>query len=335
MEKKRVFGKMPDGSEVTLYTISNGYITLQVTDLGATLVSCRIGDRDVALGYESAEEYLENAGNMGATVGRYANRISHGRFTLNGIAYQLPCNRPPHCLHGGEVGFKQKLWRMTEQSDSAITFCLMSPDGDQGFPGNIMVKATYALQGMTLCLTYSAESDADTICSLANHTYWNLAGHQTGHETLCGHVLMVPSEKRCQVDEYTVPTGELCPVAGSVFDLRGGVRLGDILGDENLKTTHGLDHPYALQGEWGKAASAKWNDLSMEVWTDAPCMQIYSGNGLPAVPGKDGAQYGPQVSFCLETQQFPDAPNHPEFPSAVLHAGEKKTYRTEYRFVKE
>jgi len=329
------FGHMPDGTEVTLYTISDDRMTVQVTDLGATLVSCVVEGLDVALGYESAEEYLNNAGNMGATVGRYANRIFRGQFTLNGVTYQLPCNRPPHCLHGGEVGFKQKLWHMTSHTENSITLELLSPDGDQGFPGNITVTATYSLMDTTLALTYTAQSDADTICSLANHTYWNLAGHSSGHEALCDHVFTVPAEKRCEVDECTVPTGKLCPVEDTVFDLRGGVRIGDILDAEILKPTKGLDHPYALHGVWEKVATARYKEHAMEVWSDAPCMQVYSGNGLPAVPGKGGASYGPQVSFCLETQQFPDAPNHPEFPSAVLRAGEKKAYRTEYRFVKE
>lgn len=330
-----IFGHMPDGRPVQQYEIHNEHMTVRVTDLGAALVSCVIDGRDVALGYDTAEEYLSNAGNMGATVGRYANRIRSGRFTLNGTTYQLPCNRPPHCLHGGKVGFHQKLWHVTHCTESAITLTLFSPDGDQGFPGDLTVTATYSLKDTTLELLYTAVSDADTVCSLANHSYWNLAGHDAGHAALCEHVFTIPSAARCELDGDTVPTGRLCQVEETVFDLRRGVRLGDVLDDPALKPTRGFDHPYALSGKWEQAAAVRHGDTVMEVWTDAPCMQVYSGNGLPDVAGKRGARYGPQVGFCLETQQFPDAPNCAAFPSAVLRAGEKKTYRTEYRFIKE
>lgn len=331
----KAFGHMPDGTAVHLYELRNARMTISVTDLGAALVSCAVDGRDVALGYDSAEEYLTNAGNMGATVGRYANRIRNGRFILNGTAFQLSCNRPPHCLHGGREGFHRKLWRVTEYTRDAITLELFSPDGDQGFPGDLTVTAVYTLQDTALSLTYTAVSDADTVCSLANHTYWNLAGHDGGHAALCEHVFTVPAAARCELDSDTVPTGRLCPVEGTVFDLRRGVRLGDVLDDPALRLTRGFDHPYALSGQWALAAAVRCGDTAMEVWTDAPCMQVYSGNGLPPVPGKNGAQYGPQTGFCLETQQFPDAPNCPSFPSAVLRAGEKKIYRTEYRFIKE
>ena len=331
----RLFGHMPDGTEVRRYEIHNERMTVCVTDLGAALVSCTVDGRDVALGYDTAEEYLSNAGNMGATIGRYANRIRNGRFTLNGIAYRLPCNRPPHCLHGGKVGFHQKLWRVTQYTPQLIMLELSSPDGDQGFPGNLTVTAAYSLRGTVLSLIYTAVSDADTVCSLTNHSYWNLAGHDAGHTALCEHVFRIPSAARCELDGDTVPTGRLCQVEGTVFDLRRGVRLGNVLDDPALKPTRGFDHPYVLSGKWECAAAVHCGDVTMEVWTDAPCMQAYSGNGLPNVSGKRGAQYGPQVGFCLETQQFPDAPNCTAFPSAVLHAGEVKTYRTEYRFISE
>ena len=221
----KVFGYMPDGRPVHQYEIRNERMVVRVAELGATLVSCAIDGRDVALGYDTAEEYLNNVGNMGATVGRYANRIRNGRFTLNGRAYQLSCNRPPHCLHGGKIGFHQKLWRVVQYTPQLIILKLHSPDGDQGFPGNLTVTATYSLRGTALFLTYTAISDADTICSLANHSYWNLAGHNAGHAALCEHVFTLPSIARCELDGDTVPTGRLCPVAGTVFDLRSGVRL--------------------------------------------------------------------------------------------------------------
>lgn len=332
---EKCFGHMPDSTAVRLYEIGNDRMTVSLTDLGASLVSCVVDGRDVALGYDTAEEYLRNAGCMGATVGRYANRIRNGRFTLHGRTYQLPCNRPPHCLHGGETGFDRKLWRVTRHSAEAVTFQLFSPDGDQGFPGGLTATAAYAVKGCTLSLTYTALSDADTVCSLANHAYWNLAGHAAGHAALEEHVFTVPSILRCELDDDTVPTGKLCPVEGSVFDLRCGVRLGDVLDDPALRATRGFDHPYALAGDWAWCASARCGDMTMEVWTDAPCVQVYSGNGLPRITGKGGAQYGPQTGFCFETQQFPDAPNCPAFPPAVLHQGENKIYRTEYRFIKE
>mgnify|MGYP002519272889 CR=1 FL=1 len=331
----RLFGYMPDGTEVRRYEIHNERMNVCVADLGAALISCTIDGCDVALGYDTAEAYLSNAGNMGATIGRYANRIRNGRFTLNGTVYKLPCNRPPHCLHGGKAGFHQKLWRVKQYTPQLITLELFSPDGDQGFPGNLTVTATYSLRGTVLSLLYTAVSDADTVCSLTNHSYWNLAGHDAGHTALCEHIFTIPSAARCELDSDTVPTGRLCRVEGTVFDLRHGVRLGDVLNNPALKPARGFDHPYVLSGKWECAAAVRYGDTAMEVWTDAPCMQVYSGNGLPNVSGKRGAQYGPQVGFCLETQQFPDAPNCAAFPSAVLYAGEVKTYRTEYRFIKK
>lgn len=326
---------MPDGRAVRRCTIAGGGITAQITDLGASLVSLRVDGRDVTLGYDTAEEYLRSAGNMGATVGRYANRIAHGTFSLGGVAYHLPLSRPPHCLHGGMEGFRHRLWQVSSYTDSAVTLTLHSPDGDQGFPGNLTVTAAYALEGACLSLTYSALSDRDTVCSLTNHAYWNLAGHDAGAAALGGHVMAVYADRRAEVDGDTVPTGAFCPVAGTVFDLRGGVRLGDILDDAALGRTRGLDHPYRLSGRFAKAAAVTWDDLTMEVWTDQPCVQVYSGNGLrEGLHGKGGAVYGPHMSFCLETQQFPDAPNHPGFPCAMLRAGERRTYRTAYRFIK-
>lgn len=335
MRQARRFGALPGGREATLYTLTGGGLRAEITDLGAALVSLTVNGRDVVLGYDTAKEYLENPGNMGATVGRYANRIARAAFTLGGVTYHLPPSRPPHCLHGGVEGFQQRLWHVVSCTESTLVLGLESPDGDQGFPGNMKVTAAYSLEEpQTLALTYRAVCDRDTVCSLTNHTYWNLAGHDAGHAALCGHVLTLPAAQRAEVDGDTVPTGAFCDVAGTVFDLRRGVRLGDILDDAALRPTHGLDHPYCLSGAFEKAAGAAWGDLTMEVWTDQPCMQVYSGNGLAAgLPGKGGAVYGPHASFCLETQQYPDAPNHPQFPSPLLRREEERTYRTVYRFV--
>lgn len=343
---RRAFGSLPDGRQAELCRITGpAGETAEISTLGAALVSLWMPDRagrleDVVLGFDRAEEYLTRPGCYGLSIGRFANRIANGRFPLEGELIQLAVNRPPHTIHGGPEGFHTRLWDVAEQTGNAVSLTLFSPDGDQGFPGNFTVTARFALeQPGVLTLTYTVRSDETTVCSMTNHAYWNLAGHTAGAEAVARHRLWVEADQRLETDETGVPTGKLLDVAG-VFDLRQGRPLGDIfaeIGSEpEITRALGFDHPYLLRGNgFRKAARAEEpvSGRSLEVWTDLPAVQVYTaGNREPDTMGKDGAPYGPHTGFCLETEECPDAPNHPNFPSALLRAGEEKCCRTEFRF---
>lgn len=330
---------MPDGREVHLVTLTAASgESVAVTDLGASMVSLWLDGVDVVLGYDTAEEYLKNPKNVGATVGRYANRIACGRFPLEGQTVQVSCNRPPHSIHGGNEGFDRKLWKLCESDEDAIVLELVSPDGDEGFPGTLTARAEYRFpRPHVLSVCYTVKTDKTTVCSLANHSYWNLEGHDSGKEGVCRQKLTVFADAYAQVDAEGIPSGKLTEVSSSSFDLRQGKYLADILAEPELVPSRGLDHCYALPGEGlSLAARAEGESRVMEVWTDLPAMQVYTGGNLPeGLQGKNGAVYGQWSAYCLETQQFPDAPNHPEFPSAVLRPGETRDFRTEYRFYRK
>lgn len=338
MKTIREFGHMPDGQAVHLVTLTaESGEAIAVTDLGASLVSLWLDGVDVVLGYDTAEEYLKNPKNVGATVGRYANRIAYGRFPLEGETVQVSCNRPPHSIHGGHEGFDRKLWRLCESSEDAVVLELVSPDGDEGFPGTLTARAEYRFpRPHVLSVCYTVGTDKTTVCSLANHSYWNLAGHESGREGVFRQNLTVFADAYMQVDTDGIPSGKLISVEDSPFDLRKGKQLEEILTEPALAASRGLDHCYALPGaqlQLAARAEDKASGRSMEVWTDMPAIQVYTGGNLPeGLQGKSGTVYGKWSAYCLETQQFPDAPNHPEFPSAELHPGQPRMFYTEYRF---
>ena len=342
MEMLRPFGITAQGEEVSAIELGSGNICCTVLTYGATLQSLRVPDRDgtpvdVVLGYDTLREYEVNGDYLGATVGRFANRIAGAKFSLNGNGYTLAANDGTNHLHGGKVGFSHRVWSVEACARDSVTLCLHSGDGDEGYPGNLEVKVTYTLRGGLLEIDYRAVSDAATPCNLTNHSYFNLAGHNSGKmvdqtmQIFAGHY--TPSNR-----EY-IPFGTIDPVEGTPMDLRMPAQIGARVGSEfqQIAQAGGYDHNFVLDGEPGvmhpaaRAYAAK-TGIAMQVNTTEPGIQFYSSNMLEeGRKGKGGCAYGRYHGYCLETQHFPDSPNQPQFPGVILQPGE--TYRHTTRFV--
>ena len=352
---KTSFGNMKDGREVSLYTIENANgMKAALTDIGATLVSLLVKDRrgierDMVLGHVDATGYEDGHGSIGGTVGRFANRIGGGRFTLNGRTYELTRNNGPNTLHGGCDPFTKRLWNAADVSKSSVTFTLKSPDGDQGFPGNMEISVAYSLDDEdTLHIDYAAKSDLDTPLNLTNHSYFNLAGtvaidpedlnHPVGETPgVLDQIAWINAVSFTPNDDNSLPTGEIRQVAGTPFDFRIPKALGvDIAADYNqLAYGSGYDHNFVIDGEGYREAAALFCEktgIRMTVMTDLPGMQLYTANHLKDEPGKYGDVYMPRCAVCFETQFFPDAVNREDFPGGVLRAGEVYRSRTSYKF---
>lgn len=339
------FGKLKDGREAKLVTIANaGGMTIEVTDYGATLVSAVTPDKnggyaDVVLGYADVTDYANNGGYLGATIGRSGNRIANASFSINGVTYQMDKNENGNNLHSGAAGYDKLIWEMqTDDAHNAVTFSHHSPDMEQGFPGNFDVSVTYTLtDDNEIRLSYRGRSDKDTIANLTNHSYFNLEGHDSG--SILEHSLWIDADAITATDAESIPTGELRPVEGTPFDFRQEKPIGRDIGqdDEQLKMGGGYDHNFALNtdGTMKLVARAKApaSGRVMEVYTDCVGVQLYTGNFIEDTQiGKDGRAYHSRGGFCLETQFFPDAVNHPNFPSPVLRAGEPYETTTVYKF---
>lgn len=338
----------PQRRRPTIFTLEHPNGTrLRATDFGAIILSLEVPDRagrlaDVVLGYDHPDCYAANPAYFGAVVGRYANRIRDGRFVLDGRAIQLSRNENGHHLHGGERGFGRVWWEGTQEGH-AVTFRYVSADGEEGYPGTLGVRVTYTLTDDGLVVDYHAEADRPTPVSLSQHTYFNLAGHDAGD--VLGHRVRVNAAAYTPVGPGLIPTGELRPVAGSAFDLRRSWDLGAALalGDEQLDLAGGFDHNFALDrngldrnGSGSLAHAARIHEPAsgrvLDVLTSEPGLQLYTGNQLDGVRGKGGAVYGRHAGLCLETQQFPDAPNQPAFPSPILRPPSAYRSRTVFRF---
>ena len=346
MEKKN-FGFLKDNTEVFLYSFTNkNGMTMTVTDLGATLVSLTMKDkngvtRDVVLGYDSPQEYVDNTCYFGAVIGRSGNRIDKGRFEINGQTYQLSVNDNENNLHSGPDGYDIRKWETgsVDESSNSITFRLFSPDGDQGFPGNFRVSVTYTLtEDNEVQLHYEGTSDADTVANLTNHSYFNLGGHDSG--TIENHTLIIAADHYTPVrDGQAIPTGEIAPVEGTPFDFRQPKPIGRDIGADcqQLKYVGGYDHNFALREEAGikkKMAEAycEQTGITMEAFTDCCGMQFYAGNFITEQKGKGGVDYGKRHGFCLESQYYPNSINQEGFASPLLKAGEIHETETSYRF---
>ena len=336
---KTPFGTTRRGEDVDLWTLEAGAYAAQVLTYGGILRSFTVpapeGARDIVLGCDTLAQYEAQDKYLGALVGRVANRIGGAAFELNGKSYPLAANSGPNCLHGGVRGFNQAVWQAREV-DGSLVLTHVSPDGDEGFPGTLEVRVTYSLTADgVLRLDYWAKSDADTLCNLTNHSYFNLLGHDAG--TLAGQQVEIFADAITQTDENSTPTGALLPVEGTPFDLR---RPRDFL--EGLAMDHpqlalgnGYDHNFALHtapvSPLSLAARVSGGGLVLECLTTQPGLQLYTANYLDGTPGKGGASYGPRSAFCLETQSWPDAIHHASFPSPVLRAGELYRHTTVYR----
>lgn len=321
--------------EASLYRLDNGVLSLELTDYGARVVSLAVsGGRGApvaaALGCDSAAEYERRGGCLGATCGRCANRIAGGLLPLGGREYRLSRNEGENTLHGGAEGFDRHLWRAEEAGESAAAFSLVSPAGDQGFPGRLSVSVTYSLAGGTLRIAYSAVSDGDTVVNLTNHTYFDLSGAGRGTEAR----LTVRASRYTPVGASLIPTGELAPVAGTAFDFGVPVDIASALRaeDAQLRLAGGFDHNFALDGAHAATLFCPGTGFGMDVYTSMPGMQLYTANFLPRGIWRGGTAAGPHGAVCLETQFFPDAVHHPAFPQPLLAAGREYSSYTEYRF---
>ncbi len=346
------FGKLSGGREATLYSLTNTQgMRADITDYGAIVVRLFVPDRagrldDVVLGYNSVEDYVKATPYFGAIVGRYGNRIAHGKFTLDGKTYTLatnnsPGNLPCH-LHGGNVGFDKVLWQaepLLRDGVAGLRLRYRSRDGEEGYPGNLDVTVHYWLQNdNALRIEYHATTDQPTPVNLTNHSYFNLRGE--GRGDILGHVLTLQASRMTPVNAGLIPTGQITPVRGTPFDFTTPHAIGERVGaaNEQLKFGGGYDHNWVLdhpRGQLGHAATV-FEPVSgrvMEVWTEEPGVQFYCGNFLDSTNvGKSGRPYAYRTGFCLETQHYPDSPNQPDFPSTILRPG--GTYRTStlYRF---
>ena len=333
MEKKP-FGILPGGEQAFLYTISDGKLTAQISDFGATLVRLYVQAEDVVLGFDDANGYLNSTTYFGATVGRNANRIGGACFTLNGKTVQLPQNEKTNNLHSGPDSYAYRLWQVERHTENAITFSLHSPHGDQGFPGNADIRVTYTLEENALCITYEAVSDRDTVFNLTNHSYFNLAGHHRP-ELAMGQTLQLNASCFTPSDAESIPTGEKRSVAGTPMDFRSPKPIGRDL-DQDYDALHlqgGYDHNFCLDGSPAAILCDPVTGRKMEVTTDCPGIQFYSGNFLQGERGKDGISYCYRGGVALETQYYPNAVNNPQWPQPIVKAGEIYRSQTKYTFL--
>jgi aldose 1-epimerase len=343
------FGRMPDGTTVGVYTMRNDQgIEVRAMDYGGIILSLETPDRegqldDIVLGYDSLDGYLEETPYFGAIVGRYANRIANGRFTLDGTTYQLATNNGPNHLHGGIRGFDKVVWsgEPFESGDSAgVRFRYRSVDGEEGYPGNLDVTVTYTLTAdNTLVIGYHAVTDAPTPVNLSQHSYFNLAG--AGSPDILDHRLVIYAGRYTPVDSTLIPRGDIDATGGTPFDFTLPTAIGERIDadDEQLRYGGGYDHNFVLNRtvSGGMVHAAEVLDPSsgrtLDVWTTEPGFQFYSGNFLDgSITGKNGQVYYHRYGFCIETQHFPDSPNHPEFPSTILRPGEEYHSTTVWRF---
>ena len=346
--KKESFGKTSGGEQIDVYTLSNKKgMEVSITNFGATVVTLKVPDRagkaaDVVLGYDTLDGYEKGTSYFGATVGRYGNRIAGGKFTLDGKTYTLPKNNGENTLHGGIVGFNKKVWKAREvasKGGAALEMTYLSPDGEEGFPGNLSVKVVFTLpaEGNELKIDYNATTDKDTVLNLTNHSYFNLAGE--GNGDILDHVLTLHAKQFTPVGKGLIPTGELRNVAGTPFDFNSATAIGKRINesDEQLVLGKGYDHNWVLTRAGGglSIAAEAYDPKSgrkLEVLTTEPGVQFYSGNFLDGAKGKGNKPYPQRAALCLETQHFPDSPNHADFPSTVLKPNAVFHSQTVFRF---
>ncbi len=343
--KTEAFGSIQSGKKATLYILENkNHTVVKVTDFGATLVSVLFADKDgvmkdMVLGYDDAASYEKGTSCFGATIGRNGNRIKDARFTIDGKEWVIEANENNNSLHSGKNGFNHLMWEMKESGDNYVTFYHYSPQEEQGFPGNMHVTVTYTLDDEdTVHITYHAKADADTVMNFTNHSYFNLAGHDSG--------VMLDQKLQLFADAYTpdedshsIPTGEIAPVAGTPMDFTTMKPIGqDINADfEQLHFTGGYDHNYVLSDKPGTMrqmakAECDASGIAMDAYTECCGVQLYAGNFIGTQTGKGGVTYGNRHGFCLESQFYPNAVNEKNFPSPVVPADTEYHSETKYHF---
>lgn len=344
---KTAFQKNIDGKNTDLFILRNkNHVEAAFTNYGARILSFQIPDKsgnltDVVVGFGSIEAYQQSTERyFGATIGRYGNRIANGKFKLDSREYSISINNSPNALHGGKKGFQDVVWDATQLNEQTLEFTYLSKDMEEGFPGNLQVKVIYSLSDDNeLIINYEASTDKKTILNLTNHAFFNLNGEGSG--TILNHTLKINAEQYTPVDSTLIPLGEIVALAGSPFDFRKAVRIGERINDDNiqLKYGKGYDHNYVLNpgknGEMKAAATVRGDKsgIVMEVFTQEPGLQFYSGNFMKSKNTfKGGTNDDFRTAFCLETQHFPDSPNQPNFPSTILKPGELYKTKTIYKF---
>ncbi len=344
---KTAFQKSIDGKNTDLFILRNkNHVEAAFTNYGARILSFQIPDKsgnltDVVVGFGSIEAYQQSTERyFGATIGRYGNRIANGKFKLDSREYSISINNSPNALHGGKKGFQDVVWDAKQLNEQTLEFTYLSKDMEEGFPGNLQVKVIYSLSDDNeLIINYEASTDKKTILNLTNHAFFNLNGEGSG--TILNHTLKINAEQYTPVDSTLIPLGEIVALAGSPFDFRKAVRIGERINDDNiqLKYGKGYDHNYVLNpgknGEMKAAATVRGDKsgIVMEVYTQEPGLQFYSGNFMKSKNTfKGGTNDDFRTAFCLETQHFPDSPNQPNFPSTILKPGELYKTKTIYKF---
>jgi aldose 1-epimerase len=331
------FGRTPDGRVVEVITLTSGALDARVITYGARLIRVRAPNRtgtmqDVVLGYDTLPEWLaDKKTHFGAVVGRYGNRIAKGAFTLDGHQYQIPVNNNGNALHGGTVGFDKKLWT-PRLIPHGVELTLVSPDGDMGFPGTLIAKVTYMLVRNSLTLQYQETSDKPTVANLTNHTYFNLSSND--QRDILGHQVTLHALAFTPIDKGLIPTGEIRSVENTPMDFRTPHTIGQRIDsqDEQIGLAGGYDHNWVLEGREGTLREPN-SGRTLTVMTTEPGVQFYSGNFLDGTfTGRHGKRYTRNMGFCLETQHFPDSPNHPNFPSTVLRPGQVRRSTTTFVF---
>ena len=333
------------GKKTDLYTLRNkNNMEVCVTNFGGRIVSVMVPDKDgkmqdVVLGFDSIQDYISKPSDFGASIGRYANRINQGRFTLDSIEYQLPQNNYGHCLHGGPNGFQYRVFDAVQLNPQEVELTYVAADGEEGFPGNITCKVLMKLtDDNAIDIRYEAETDKPTIVNMTNHSYFNLDGDAASN---ADHLLMVDADYYTPVDSTFMTTGEIVPVEGTPMDFRTPTPVGARINDYDfvqLKNGNGYDHNWVLNAKGdisrkGASLESPQTGIVLDVYTNEPGVQVYAGNFLDgSLTGKKGITYNQRASVCLETQKYPDTPNKPEWPSAVLRPGEKYMSQCIFKF---
>lgn len=334
-----------DGKQTGLFTLTNkSGMEVCITNFGGRIVSVMVPDRegqmrDVVLGFDSIQDYIKYPTDFGATIGRYANRINHGHLAIDGVEYQLPCNNFGHCLHGGPRGFQYQVFDARQTGPQQLELSYLAKDGEEGFPGNLSCKVVFTLtDDNAIDIRYTAETDRPTVVNMTNHSYFNLEGNPAHNNS--GYLLTLNADNYTPVDSTFMTTGEILPVEGTPMDFRQPTAIGARIDDDfdQLKNGLGYDHNWVLntKGDVSQVCAtleSPESGIVLDVYTNEPGIQVYAGNFLDGtLTGKKGIVYGHRASVCLETQKYPDTPNKPEWPSALLNPGEQYNSHCIFKF---
>ena len=345
--KKSNFETEVDEKQTQLFVLNNASgMEVCVTNYGGIIVSVMVPDKDgtmqdVVLGFDSIDDYINIDNNFGATIGRYGNRIGHGKITVDGAEYDLPKNNFGHTLHGGNNGFNKQIFDASQPNEQTVELTYLSKDGEEGFPGNLTTKVTMTLtDDNAIDIQYEASTDKETVVNLTNHSYFNLSGNP--ENTILDHLLTINADGFTPVDSTYMTTGEIADVEGTDMDFRTPTKVGERIDNfeyDQLKNGNGYDHNWVLNtdGDINQIAATVYDPttgIELEVYTDEPGLQVYSGNFLDgSITGKNGTVYNKRTAICLETQKYPDSPNKPDWPSPYLKPGEEYTSRCIYKFL--